>query len=144
MFSPEPARSDGWMTMPAVLADGSKADLLWGDPVREGSERYSDPLYTRWTKVQERMANGLQKGSLKLALDESLAYVQAQPWFVTSVDGVTQETIRNRSWSDYSWILLLFLGLFALEGLLASLFSHHLRQGEALAPPAARVGRPAA
>ena len=57
MFSPEPARADGWMTMPAVLADGSEVDLLWGERVPEGNERYSDPLYTRWTKVQERMAS---------------------------------------------------------------------------------------
>ncbi len=56
MFSPEPARSDGWMLMPAVMSDGSGVDLLWGEPVADGSERYSDPLYTRWTKVQERMA----------------------------------------------------------------------------------------
>lgn len=57
MFSPEPARSDGWMTMPAVLANGSEVDVLWAERVPEGSERYSDPLYTRWTKVQERMAS---------------------------------------------------------------------------------------
>jgi len=57
MFSPDPARSDGWMTMPAVLADGSEIDLLSGGPVDNSSERYSDPLYTRWAKVQERIAS---------------------------------------------------------------------------------------
>ena len=57
MFSPEPARSDGWMTMPAVLADGSTLDLLTGGPVDNSSERYSDPLYSRWAKVQERIAS---------------------------------------------------------------------------------------
>ena len=56
MFSPEPARADGWMLMPAVLSDGTTMDLLTGGPVDDRSERYSDPLYTRWTKVQERMA----------------------------------------------------------------------------------------
>jgi hypothetical protein len=57
MFSPDPARSDGWMMMPAVMADGSTMDLLTGGPVDDGSERYSDPLYTRWAKVQERIAS---------------------------------------------------------------------------------------
>lgn len=56
MFSPEPARADGWMTMPAVLADGTKIDLLTGKPV-VSNEGYSDPLYSRWTKVQERIAS---------------------------------------------------------------------------------------
>jgi hypothetical protein len=57
MFSPDPARSDGWMTMPAVMADGSTMDLLTGGPGDDSSERYSDPLYTRWAKVQERIAS---------------------------------------------------------------------------------------
>jgi hypothetical protein len=57
MFAPDPARSDGWMTMPAVMADGSTMDLLTGGLVDDSSERYSDPLYTRWAKVQERIAS---------------------------------------------------------------------------------------
>jgi hypothetical protein len=57
MFSPEPARSDGWMTMPATLTDGSTLDLLTGGPIDNSSQRYSDPLYSRWAKVQERIAS---------------------------------------------------------------------------------------
>jgi hypothetical protein len=56
MFAPEPARSDGWMTMPAKLRDGTVIDLVTGGPVKS-YEGYSDPLYTRWAKVQERIAN---------------------------------------------------------------------------------------
>ena len=56
MFSPDPAQSDGWMTMPAFLADGTEIDLLTGKPP-DSAEGYSDPLYSRWAKVQERIAN---------------------------------------------------------------------------------------
>lgn len=57
MFAPEPARADGWMRMPATLADGTQLDLLTNGPADDSSERYSDPLYTRWVKVQERIAS---------------------------------------------------------------------------------------
>jgi hypothetical protein len=57
MFSPDPAQSDGWMTMPAVLGDGEQIDLLTGGLPDDSSERYSDPLYSRWAKVQERIAS---------------------------------------------------------------------------------------
>lgn len=57
MFSPDPARADGWMLGPAVLTDGTTFDLYTGGPVDNTSERYSDPLYTRWVKVHERIAN---------------------------------------------------------------------------------------
>jgi Vitamin K-dependent gamma-carboxylase len=56
MFSPDPAQADGWMLAPAVLADGGTYDLLTGGPVST-SPRWSDPLYTRWVKVFERIAN---------------------------------------------------------------------------------------
>ena len=57
MFSPDPARADGWMLGPARLANGTTFDLYTGGPVDNTSERYSDPLYTRWVKVHERIAN---------------------------------------------------------------------------------------
>jgi len=57
MFSPDPAQSDGWMLGPARLADGTMFDLYTGGPVDNSSERYSDPLYSRWAKVFERIAN---------------------------------------------------------------------------------------
>jgi hypothetical protein len=56
MFSPDPAQADGWMLAPATLADGGTYDLLTGGPVNS-APRWSDPLYTRWVKVFERIAN---------------------------------------------------------------------------------------
>jgi hypothetical protein len=56
MFSPDPAQADGWMLAPAKLADGGTYDLLTGGPVST-TPRWSDPLYTRWVKVFERIAN---------------------------------------------------------------------------------------
>jgi hypothetical protein len=57
MFSPDPARSDGWMLGPARLTDGTTFDLYTGGPVDNSSERWSDPFYTRWTKVHERIGS---------------------------------------------------------------------------------------
>ena len=57
MFSPDPSRSDGWMLAPATLSDGTKFDLLTGGPVDDRSERYTDPLYSRWLKVQDRISS---------------------------------------------------------------------------------------
>jgi hypothetical protein len=57
MFSPDPARADGWMLGPARLTDGTTFDLYSDRPADDRSERYSDPLYTRWVKVHERIAN---------------------------------------------------------------------------------------
>jgi len=57
MFSPEPARSDGWMRIPATLTDGTTVDLVTNGPVDDSAERYSDPLYSRWTKINERIAS---------------------------------------------------------------------------------------
>ena len=56
MFSPDPAQADGWMLAPARLANGATYDLLTGGPVST-DPRWSDPLYTRWVKVFERIAN---------------------------------------------------------------------------------------
>jgi hypothetical protein len=57
MFSPDPARADGWMLGPAKLIDGTTFDLYSDRPVEDRGERYSDPLYSRWVKVHERIAN---------------------------------------------------------------------------------------
>jgi hypothetical protein len=57
MFSPEPARADGWLRIPAVLTDGTTLDLVTNGPAVADDERYSDPLYTRWVKVTERIAS---------------------------------------------------------------------------------------
>jgi hypothetical protein len=55
MFSPDPAQADGWILGPATLADGGTYDLFTGGPVST-APRWSDPLYTRWAKVFERIA----------------------------------------------------------------------------------------
>lgn len=62
MFSPNAARSDGWLLAPATFADGTRLDLLTGRSADDRSERYSDPLYTRWTKVHERIASAFYAG----------------------------------------------------------------------------------
>lgn len=56
MFAPNPASSDGWMLAPAKLADGTEVDLFTRRPPDEGP-RYADPLYSRWAKVFERIAD---------------------------------------------------------------------------------------
>jgi hypothetical protein len=45
------------MRIPATLADGTRSDLLTGGAADDSSERYSDPLYSRWAKVHERIAS---------------------------------------------------------------------------------------
>ncbi len=62
MFSPNAARSDGWLLAPATLADGTRLDLLSDRGADDRSERYSDPLYSRWTKVHERIASSFYAG----------------------------------------------------------------------------------
>jgi vitamin K-dependent gamma-carboxylase-like protein len=58
MFSPNAARSDWWLIAPGTLADGTRLDLLSSRSPDDRSERYSDPLYSRWSKVHERIASG--------------------------------------------------------------------------------------
>ncbi|HEY8130510.1 MAG TPA: hypothetical protein VII12_01350, partial [Thermoanaerobaculia bacterium] len=55
MFSPDPAHSELWLLAPATLADGTAFDLL--APNSEGVERHADPLYSRWMKVNDRIAS---------------------------------------------------------------------------------------
>ena len=62
MFSPNSARSDGWMLAPATLADGTRLDLLSQLGRDDRTERYSDPFYTRWIKVHERIASAFYAG----------------------------------------------------------------------------------
>ena len=62
MFSPNAARSDWWLVAPAALADGTRFDLLSERGADDRSARYSDPLYTRWTKVHERIASSFYAG----------------------------------------------------------------------------------
>lgn len=55
MFAPDPLTSDGWLRIPAVLADGSRVDLITGGPPSE-EPLFADPLYSRWAKVTEVIA----------------------------------------------------------------------------------------
>jgi hypothetical protein len=56
MFAPDPATTDGWMHIPAVLADGTQIDLATGGPPSD-APLFADPLYSRWTKVTEWIAS---------------------------------------------------------------------------------------
>ena len=62
MFSPNAAHADGWLLAPATSADGTRFDILTGRDADDRSARYSDPLYSRWTKVHERIASGSYAG----------------------------------------------------------------------------------
>jgi aerotolerance regulator-like protein/CARDB protein len=82
-------------------------------------------------ELQERLALGLQKGNLKVSLTESQSFVQSRPWFIADpLAAASEELVKNKSWSDYSWVLLAFLGFLLLEGFLAMRFSHHQQPGE--------------
>jgi hypothetical protein len=56
MFAPDPPTADGWLTIPAVLVDGTRIDLVTGKPPSDAA-LYADPLYSRWTKVAEWIAS---------------------------------------------------------------------------------------
>jgi len=56
MFAPDPATADGWLRIPAVLADGTRVDLATGQSPSD-EPLYADPLYSRWTKVTEWIAS---------------------------------------------------------------------------------------
>ena len=57
MFAPDPATTDGWLRIPALLADGTRIDLATGAAPSD-QPLYADPLYSRWTKVTEWIASG--------------------------------------------------------------------------------------
>jgi hypothetical protein len=90
-------------------------------------------------EVQDKLAAGLQKGVLKMSQPESQAFVGARQWFVDEREAQTEEVVRNQSWSDYSWVLIVFLAVLMLEQWLAMVFSHHLKASEITAPAPARV-----
>lgn len=55
MFAPDPATADGWLRIPALLANGNTVDLVTGRAPSDEPLR-ADPLYSRWTKVTEWIA----------------------------------------------------------------------------------------
>jgi hypothetical protein len=89
---------------------------LEGDLARISEDAFRDSL-----------ADGLQKGSGKTPLAEAREYVQTRNWFVQSaLEAQANEALQTQSWSDYSWIILAFVGLLLLEQYLAMKFSHHI------------------
>jgi len=56
MFAPDPMIADGWLLGPGRLADGTAIDVITEGPASE-EPRFADPLYSRWAKVTERIAN---------------------------------------------------------------------------------------
>lgn len=90
-------------------------------------------------ELHDKLAAGLQRGEQRVALDQALAFVQSKRWFVPNpLEGASEEISRNRSWSEYWWLLLVFLGLLLAEQYLAVRFSHHLQGGVATVPAQAR------
>jgi hypothetical protein len=73
------------------------------------------------------LADGLQKGPSKTPLGEAREYVQGKNWFVLNAqEAQANEALQTFSWSDFSWVLLLFISLLLLEQFLAMKFSHHV------------------
>jgi hypothetical protein len=86
-------------------------------------------------ELMENLAAGLQQGELRVALDQAWAFVRSRSWFARDpLTGTGEELSRSRSWSEYWWLLLVFLGLLLVEQYLAMRFSHHLQGGVASAP----------
>jgi hypothetical protein len=80
------------------------------------------------TEFREQLARALNQGKAKVAMPEAARYAQEQTWFqVNPFRGEAQEVVRNRSWSDYSWVLLAFILVLTLEQYLAMKFSHHVK-----------------
>jgi hypothetical protein len=85
----------------------------------------------------EDLANRVRE-ALRGGFDDATAYAQRFK-LLTSTKGTEEEIVQARSWSDYSWLILLFLGVLLLEQFLGMLFSHHVRDGQEHVP--VRMGR---
>ncbi|MFT3882558.1 MAG: BatA domain-containing protein [Gemmatales bacterium] len=78
-------------------------------------------------QMREMLAEGISKGTAKTPLLEAREYVQGKTWFViNALESQAQEALQSQSWSEFSWVLLLFVGLLILEQYLAMKFSHHV------------------
>lgn len=78
-------------------------------------------------QIKEALADGLVKGPAKTPLAEATEFVQGKSWFISNaLDAQANEALQSQSWSEYSWVLLLFVGLLILEQYLAMKFSHHV------------------
>lgn len=78
-------------------------------------------------QMRDALAEGLNKGPAKTALVEAREYTQSKQWFVNNaLEAQASDALQTQSWSEYSWVLLVFIGLLILEQYLAMKFSHHL------------------
>lgn len=78
-------------------------------------------------QLRDALADGLSKGPAKVPVVEAREFVQGKTWFVANaLDAQASEALQSQSWSEYSWVLLLFIGLLILEQYLAMKFSHHI------------------
>ncbi len=88
-------------------------------------------------ELRERLAAGLTKGDLKLSSHEGQSFVSGLPrLFVPrgAAEVSVTDQARNKSWSDYAWVLLLFIVLLLVEQWFASRLSYHIRGGELTLP----------
>lgn len=78
-------------------------------------------------QMRDALIDGLSKGPSKTPITEAREYVQGKTWFVNNaLESQALDALQSHSWSEYSWVLLLFMGLLILEQYLAMKFSHHL------------------
>lgn len=75
------------------------------------------------SQLREALADGLSQVT-KLSPVEAKDFAASRNWFTAS-SGDAVETEQTSSWSDYSWMLLLFLGLLLTEQYFSYKFSHH-------------------
>jgi hypothetical protein len=94
-------------------------------------------------EIREKLAAGLNRGSSKVAMPEAQEFVEkhmATLFDLTPGQSSGQELVRNRSWPEFSFVLLAFFVMLALESWMATKFSHHVKGGELTAPPQALRG----
>jgi hypothetical protein len=79
-------------------------------------------------EFRELLSRALNQGKARVAMPEAARFAQETAWFqVNPLRDEAKEVVRNRSWSDYSWILLAFILVLTLEQYLAMKFSHHVK-----------------
>ncbi len=94
-------------------------------------------------QLQEQMVHSMtRQKQFKWDDARTKAFVEGRKWFTSEAAVVRQATEdENKSWSEYSWVLLLFIVLLLAEQWLATHLSFHLRGGEAAMPAMIRPRR---